>query len=1142
MPSSNIRRIENRRFLPAVFFFVSVGKALVGVCRRGFYAILTVVNCGAQQPDLAVSEENRFYDLFFVYHPDDVSMVRRIAAQLSAMGSVCRFEEDDFRKNAADIGELKDGVLRSHSVGVVLSPASAASQLCNELIQHAVNNSKRIVSLILDEEIDVEVHPAIADNPYVFFRERDDLAERVDELRQYLNVDHETRLHTELLVAADSWQRRGRRPSQLLPPERVAAARQWLMDGSARALKPSPLMVEFIHSSRRQRQPSASSFPRAKIGLAVIALIVLALGFFLLRAALAANQAARAAAAQTEAAQTQLALTDAAATAASDSALSLVDSLAATSERIGVSVNQTAQAVAAAATWAVFATETAQAVATVARATEIYEQARDADAARLVAAAVAALDKGDTELALALAWVAKDALDNPKPAYRVLRRAASFSSSATLEGVTALRFQPGGERFAVLADAGDSIRIYESSTWSLLAEVSDQEARITQLEYSPDGSRLVSASSEGEVVIRAGANGAAAVRISGHAGAVTAVAFHPAGDRFYSAGLEPMIAAWDIESGEALDEFSPETDPGVAIDALLVAADGGRIIGWGSEDGKRAMLQWDADSLESIDTDNGELVYRDHDAESRYGYSGGRTLPAYPGDPNTGDLIIWDLSTGAEIVKLDEGFNWSLGDLTAPSDDLLFISFHDDVALLGVESSDGGQRAALISLEDGSTVQQYDNELARSLRSAEFVDRQTALSLTRDSRTVIWSLADGSLIREVGRADEDVADIRFSAAANSIIGFTDGSLTYLWRMDESWGDSVEALPEALPGSGISPSGETLLLLSDTGLRLIALETGETKREISAQVVSQRGAFVAASDGGRVSLYDIERGDEPHSWSVDSDRLQALHVSAAGEWLLAEAEGGSLWLLGRERDEPLKLDAGDSAPLPRVRFSADGKYMLSLHHSRAIVWDLGSGQALGRYDLNVESVAAVDAAFGAGGDTLTFFVQLESGLASLSSVTIPENVAALKTYIGVAAGNISRDGQALMLVLHAGGARLIDATNGELMYTLPQAIDVPSQWQYLPEAGLLVTAVGRELSIWDVRDGELDQRFAQSERIADFSVSGDGRLIVTRDAGGMHRLLQVESPPELLRRIEAKNPPRELTCAERVHYLVLPLCE
>ena len=473
---------------------------MVKICRSCIYAIFTSVKCNAQQPGYEVPEVIRSYDLFFVYHPDDIAIVRRIAAQLNAMGTECRFEEDDFSKSAVDIGELKANVLRSHTIGVALSPESASSQLCNELIQYAVNNSKRIVSLILDEDIEVEVHPAIGENPYVFFRQQDKLAERVDELRLYLTVDHETRLHTELLVAADRWQRRGRRPSQLLPTQRVAEARQWLAGGSGRNLKPSPLLVEFIHSSRRQRQPSQRRLPRARFGLAAIVLIGLGLGFLLLRAVLQENQAAQAAAAKTSAAQTQVALTGAAGTAASDSALGLVDMLAATSAVIGESVNRTAQAVAAAATQAADATRTAQAIATLARATEIYEQARDADAARLVEAAKAALDAGDSELALALAWVAKDALDDPGPAYRVLRRAAAAGMSASLDDVFALRFQPGGDRFAVVPITLDKVQIYDSATWKLIAEISDHDSPISQLAYSPDGSKLITASDDGEIV------------------------------------------------------------------------------------------------------------------------------------------------------------------------------------------------------------------------------------------------------------------------------------------------------------------------------------------------------------------------------------------------------------------------------------------------------------------------------------------------------------------------------------------------------------------------------------------------------------------------------------------------------------------
>ncbi|MCY3778994.1 MAG: toll/interleukin-1 receptor domain-containing protein [Chloroflexi bacterium] len=1084
-------------------------------------------------------DENQFYDLFFVYHPVDISIVRRIAAQLSAMGNACRFEEDDFSKSAVDVAALKEDVLRSHAVGVLLSPESAASQLCNELIQHAVNNSKRIVSLILDEDIQVEVHPAIADNPYVFFRERDDLAERVDELRGYLKVDHETRLHTELLVAADAWQRRGRRPSQLLPPERVAEARQWLAGGGTRQLKPSPLLVEFVHSSRRQRPASGPSFPRPRLIMAFLAFTVLALGFLLLRAALEANQTTRAAAAQTQAAGTQWAVTDAAATAARDNALSLVDSLAATSVVIGESVNQTAQAVAATATVAARAMETANAVATVARATEIYEQARDADAARLVDAAEAALDRGDAELALALAWVAKDALDNPKPAYRVLRRAAS--SSLTLEAVTALRFQPGGEHFALIADAGDAIRIYESATWKLTAELDDHAATISQLVYSPDGSRLISASSDGEIVMRAGENGAILKRLQGHTGAAAAVVFDPAGGRFYSAGDEPPLAAWDADSGEALATGAAPDGEGLLIDRLLVTADGGRVIGWATGAGKRVMLQWDASTLERLSAD-GEIVYLGHDPAGRYAYSGGRSLPAYPGDPNTGDLLIWDASVGEPVARLDEGFNWSPGDLTAPNDDLAFISFHDDVALLGVESSSGGRRAALVDLADGDFIRGYDNDLGRNLKSAAFLDRQSVLSLTRDNRVLLWSAADGGIIREIGGAGPGLVEISFNEAANTIAAWRDDGGLQLLRLNDSRGESLELLPEALPGAGISPSGQTLLLRGDAGTRLTSAETGEILQEIDAELVRPLGAFFAVWDGARVTLYDMESGGELHSWSGLWGDLKALHLAADGAWLLAVDEDEELWLIGRERDEPQMLDAGNAGPPSKVEFSRTGERMLSLHHNRAILWDLRSGGAMGEYDLNVESVVAVDAAFDAAGEGLVFFAQLANGLGSLTALTIPEQVVGHHTYVGVIAGGLSGDGSLLLLTLGEGGSRIVDTASGAVIHALPELAGGPSLWRHLPEPGLLVIAAGRELGIWDLQDGQLDQRSVHGSPIADFSVSDDGRLVLTRDANDDHRLWRVESPTELLRRIEAENPPRELSCAERVRYLVLPLCE
>ncbi|MCE2473516.1 MAG: hypothetical protein J4G18_16795 [Anaerolineae bacterium] len=81
-----------------------------------------------------------------------------------------------------------------------------------------------------------------------------------------------------------------------------------------------------------------------------------------------------------------------------------------------------------------------------------------------------------------------------------------------------------------------------------------------------------------------------------------------------------------------------------------------------------------------------------------------------------------------------------------------------------------------------------------------------------------------------------------------------------------------------------------------------------------------------------------------------------------------------------------------------------------------------------------------------------------------------------------------------------------------------------------------------MTVWDTAAAAIDQQFVSAHPLLDFSHSGDAQRFLTRDARGLARLWQVESPAELLRRIEADHPPRDLTCAERERHLVLPLCE
>lgn len=573
-------------------------------------------------PAGSILSDIAYHDIFCIYHPADIVFVRRLAAQMRASGIDCWFDDSDFGKLSAESAQLKAGILQAYTVAIVLSQSSAESQLCNELVQHAVSHSKRIITLIRTDDISVEVHPAIVDNAYLFFRDQDDIVERIEQLRPHLEINEDLRLHTELLVAAERWRSSGRRNEHLLPAQRWEEARRWLAGANKRQPKPSQLQVEFIHSSRRGRSSGIRGRTGSRahsLSLVFAALILVAVGAFLLQIVAGAISSGGAAAARTQAAQTQIAL---AATTASEGAVGLIDQLAATSARISESVGATASAATVAA---VEAQATAQARATAARATQAHLPMRSSDGMRLLDAGRQALKAGDTELALALTWEAQSTLDDPGSAHRLLRLIAAQLDtaaqsalrgdpfalaspdvySAALDTSQPVADQPAsvlhealpgtslvGERLVValgksislrdlanqpisnlpgdsIAHAGDKLVTLDDARATIYATNSGAEihswpaplANLRALYLAADGSALVAVDDRIAWLLNAEFAEPRALG-TGDAGRARDVVFAANGRRFVSLHAE-MALLWDAQDGSSLAAFPLE----VAADA-----------------------------------------------------------------------------------------------------------------------------------------------------------------------------------------------------------------------------------------------------------------------------------------------------------------------------------------------------------------------------------------------------------------------------------------------------------------------------------------------------------------------------------------------------------------------------------------------
>lgn len=1235
-------------------------------------------------PDL-----DQLYDIFIIYHPADIRFVRRVDAHMKAEGLRCWVSWDDLSATLDGQAVLKAGVLRSHTVAIALSPKSAESAICNTLIQYAVNHSKRFVTLIVDEHIDVDVHPAIAENPYIFFRDEDVMEEGIQELLDVMQVDDHIELHTELLVMANDWDVRDRNAGLLLPLERVNEARKWLADGANREPKPSEIQVEYIHASRRQKstqrrglsiyvlmgllilglvgvvislsqsaqtsqsvadsrsteaiRQAGTSSANAQLAEAVVgsataeAVIVadfaqtatsaLALADMAVNSAGTADvmqqlaqseaqdaidQASIALTAQSEA-EAQLVIVSTESenagtlsaqvltfefeserlieTAQSAQNTSLL--MARTATAVMVSADEQADIasteVANLATVIFSATEqlatatavqfesdnnagTAVAAEQIAEteangrstaeaelesltdtATQTFQTAQEVNSQALILSAEQALNAGDVDLALALGMTASQFADDSAQVYRVLSRSAELSPSLILNEVSRIELNPEGGDFALIPRTFDRILIFDAESRQVKFELTGHEDDITTLRYSLDGRFLVTASQDGMVMIWSSATGELIHQLERHQGVVNAIAMYPDGQRIVTAGIRPMLVSWDINTGEVINEYFADFGEELLPYELIVSADNQRIIAWSNPRGETVMSQWSADSLDLLTADSGGQVYVGYSAPTGLAWTGGRALPAYANDPNMGDLILWDMGSGQQQLRLSDGFNWTIlsgVEIADSTDSLLFMTMRDNRALLGIQSSDGGQRVTLVNIADGIIERIYQSNISAQLTSAEFIDDTRILSTTRDNRLVVWSLDNGVLLHEVGISTRALQDVNVSDDGAWAIVQASGGEVYLWSINGIDLALTHEITTAITGTAMNQSGDRLLIASNDNIILQNTDTQQALLTLpSSDVVTMNrtATHFGLLDNRDVITYSALTGIEQWRIGISFDDLARLYLSPTGNHAVAQSVTGALWLLRDTAEGAIELNTEAMSPSFDVQFTSDSRLLITLHAENAILWEVETASELQTFPLGLPSDIdlgeRVKTAFGNNGERLLFFVQLDNNIAGLTDFYLSTGEVNRLTFVDIQQGELTSDGRYLLLTLTDNSIQLIDTSTGEVQRRFVGHQDRVRLMSYQAENNLLVSAGDdNTVIVWDVEAGTLAHQYRHPASVIDVMVSADGDRIFSLTDAGIYRLWQRESLSQLIERITSTYTLRDLTCAERQQYNVLPLCE
>lgn len=662
-----------------------------------------------------------------------------------------------------------------------------------------------------------------------------------------------------------------------------------------------------------------------------------------------------------------------------------------------------------------------------------------------------------------------------------------------------------------------------------------EESGPRRAEFNPDGSVLAITLDSGN---QHGAQlwdvetGVALTPLLGHENTVNSIAFSPDGARVVTASSDHTARLWDSRSGAPL---MPPLEHDAQLALVRFSPDGERVltVGRSDQEGLYRACVWDVSSVTRVG------VARD----VRSGTLAGAAM-VHPG--HIGDAAF--SPDGRRVATISEDgttqiWNTDPGDAAGPA-----MSSGEDSVYLGanlcVAFSSDGQR---VLTSNGERVQVWDSQTGTSLAGpwsmepcshVEFVDDNTVLGADGDGTTKLWGIGKSAWERGPfphGRAQAE------SLSTSNPLGRHDQRLAVAGhdgtaRVWDAWTDSPLTPPlrhtGAVKFTQISNDGKRLVTIDVTGIVRIWDVSVQAALVLDQATPSETPNLWIASfspDGSQV-LSVVRDLNAAHLWNAATGEhlFELLHTDAVGcacfspdgRAVVTGCKDGTARLWDTRTGEPIGAVMQHDNAVTTASFSPDGTRLITgcgnETDGTARVWSASDGSGL--YSPIEHTPPIVAVFFSPDGSSV-----LVAGGASakLYDVQTGERVTEgpPQNELGLLTAALSPDGLRIATGGLNGIARVWDARTGEpitppLIHSGgPKNMNMSQRVNHVefsPNSSLLATASSEGTTrIWNAATGApAAPPIAGADRYAAFSP--DGRWIATAGSSGMVRVWDVRS--------------------------------
>jgi WD40 repeat protein len=527
-------------------------------------------------------------------------------------------------------------------------------------------------------------------------------------------------------------------------------------------------------------------------------------------------------------------------------------------------------------------------------------------------------------------------------------------------------FSPDSARLAAVANDG-RVAIWPARedagepTW--LTPQGDTSA--WQVAFSPDGQRIASLGTVGLAVVDDSGQTARsfdapdAVAMSG-----IEVEWTPDGERLVAGDEEGIVSVWDADTGQRLHadithpsgivalDVSPDgkTVASVSNNAVLVSrlADGGT--DYSLDRGGLTGVAFNSDGSQVAVIDQwGTVVVIDlaSGATLRAITASGMTPRSLDFDPTdngravvatgTGAPAIWDVSAlhsdyEVAIETLPDGgvlsasadgsvFSWTADgaarQLRFPGDRLQDAAVTPDGALVAV-ALDSGVVEAFRST-DGETLTSQSLGDSSAWAVALSPDGRSVTAGGSDGRVVVWQVPGGEEISTLNTHTDGVVALDYGADATELVSASRDETAIIWDLDSAEPDKVLRLGTRATAVSWSDDGKTIAVGGEDGS--VQFWDPATGQQLAKETEHAKAVTDVAFDPSGAVLVSASDDRSLITWDTSTGQFETRVRQGTAPWRLAVASDGD------------RVVVADNSGAPHVVF-LDGNELLAAAQAQA----------------------------------------------------------------------------------------------------------------------------------------------------------------------------------------------------------------